>query len=48
MKGEEPLPKTDPVIKSIYDWVMSEYDGGRITVISEDELAAKYNTLSRI
>ncbi|MBO4695904.1 MAG: 2-isopropylmalate synthase [Lachnospiraceae bacterium] len=40
--GENPLPKTDPVIKTIYDWVTKEYDSGRITVISEEELSEQF------
>ena len=46
-RGEEALPKTDPVIKSIYDWVTSEYDAGRITVISEEELEQRYVRLTQ-
>ena len=45
-RGEEALTKTDPIVTGIYDWVSSEYDAGRITVISEDELAAKYNSMT--
>ena len=42
VRGEEPLAKNDPVITAIYDWVTSEYDAGRITVISEEELTERY------
>ena len=41
--GEEPLPKTSPVIRQIYDWVCSEYDNGRITVITDEELMSHYH-----
>ena len=46
-RGEQPLSKNDPVITKIYDWVTSEYDGGRITVISEEELTERYLGLTR-
>ena len=41
-RGEDPLPKNDPVICRIYDWVMAEYEAGRVTVISETELREQY------
>ncbi|MBO7632570.1 MAG: 2-isopropylmalate synthase, partial [Lachnospiraceae bacterium] len=47
VRGEKPLAKSDPVITKIYDWVTSEYDGGRITVISEEELTERYLCLTR-
>ena len=37
------LPKTSPVIRQIYDWVCSEYDNGRITVITDEELMSHYH-----
>ncbi len=46
MNGEEPLDKRHPIIKNIYDWVTAEYDAGRITMISDDELNAKYEEVS--
>ena len=46
-RGEQPLSKNDPVITAIYDWVTSEYDAGRITVISEEELTERYLGLTR-
>ncbi|MBQ6105477.1 MAG: 2-isopropylmalate synthase [Lachnospiraceae bacterium] len=47
MLGEEALPKTDPIIKNIYDWVTEQYDAGRITVISEEELVSQYDRFSQ-
>ena len=41
--GEAPLPKTAPVVQRIYEWVCAEYDGGRITVITDEELISKYH-----
>ena len=35
------LPKVDksnPGIQKIYEWVQSEYDGGRVTMISDEEM----------
>ena len=40
------LSKTDAVIQKIYEWVCSEYDAGRITMISDDELMSKYEEYS--
>ena len=39
-RGETELPKTDPLICRIHDWVTMQYDGGRITAITDEELAA--------
>jgi isopropylmalate/homocitrate/citramalate synthase len=44
--GESELPKSDPLIHKIYEWVMSEYDGGRVTMITDDELEHKYQELT--
>nr|MCR5654677.1 2-isopropylmalate synthase [Lachnospiraceae bacterium] len=40
--GESELPKTDPIVKYVYDWVSAEYEQGRITIISDEELEQKY------
>ena len=45
--GEEKLSKKDEIIGKLYDWVMSEYDNGRITVISEGEMATHYEELMK-
>ena len=47
MRGEPALPKTDPLIRSIFDWVTSEYENGRITVISEEEMADRYDRMTQ-
>ena len=44
--GMEELPKTDELIRKIYDWVTAEYDAGRITMISDAELKDKYTELT--
>ena len=41
--GLPALAKDAPVVRDIYDWVCKEYDSGRITIISDGELAAKYS-----
>ncbi|MCR5748101.1 MAG: 2-isopropylmalate synthase [Lachnospiraceae bacterium] len=41
--GEAELEKNDPIIQFIYGWVCSEYDAGRITMISDQELEQKYS-----
>jgi hypothetical protein len=46
--GESELPKSDPLIHKIYEWVMSEYDGGRVTMITDDELEHKYLELTAL
>ncbi len=40
--GEAPLDKTHPIVHRLYDWVTSEYDAGRITIISDGEMEQKY------
>ncbi len=46
-RGEAPLDKNDPIVQSVYTWVMSEYDAGRITIISDEELIRKYTDASK-
>ena len=41
--GKPELSKSDPIIKSIHKWVSEEYENGRITIISDEEMIAKYN-----
>ena len=41
--GMEALSKTDELIRKIHEWVSSEYEAGRITMISDRELIKKYN-----
>lgn len=41
--GEAPLSKNAPVVQRIYEWVSAEYDSGRVTVITDDELIGKYH-----
>lgn len=41
-RGGTPYDKNDQVIVDIYSWVTSQYDAGRITMISDDELVEQY------
>ena len=36
--GREPLTKTDPVVQRVHAFVSQQYEQGRITMISDDEL----------
>lgn len=38
LKGDKALDKTHPIVHKLKDWVDAEYDGGRVTVITDDEL----------
>ena len=43
--GKSALPKNDDLIVKIHDWVMSEYDAGRVTMITDAEMESKYNEI---
>ena len=32
------MSKSDAIVQNVYAWVMKEYDEGRITMISDEEL----------
>lgn len=36
--GKPPVAKTDPLVQKMYAWVQEQYDGGRITMISDEEM----------
>ena len=42
-KGLPKVTKADPIVAKVHEWVMSEYDGGRITMISDHELIEQVN-----
>ncbi len=42
--GKHPLAKDNPGVKSIYDWMMAEYDQGRTTAISDPEMQVQVRT----
>ena len=37
-KGMEKVDKNSPLVQSVYAWVQAQYDAGRVTMISDDEL----------
>lgn len=40
LKGENAILKTDPIVAHVKEWVDGEYAGGRVTVLTDDELLA--------
>ena len=38
LKGDSAVDKSHPVVAKVKDWVDSEYEDGRVTVITDDEL----------
>lgn len=42
------VSKNDPVVVKIYSWVCEQYDQGRITMISDEELEEQYKKCSHI
>ena len=46
--GLDELPKSAPLIQKIYEWVTEEYNNGRITMISDSELEAKYKEYAEV
>ena len=40
LSGDKTVDKRDPLVAKIKEWVDAQYDAGRITVISDDELEA--------
>ena len=46
--GLPAVSKNDPVVVKIYSWVCEQYDQGRITMISNEELEEQYKKCSRI
>jgi isopropylmalate/homocitrate/citramalate synthase len=47
--GSEPgvIEKNDPRVVALKKWVDAQYDSGRVTTISPDELAQVYQTLEQ-
>ena len=41
LKGDDELKKNDPLVVALKAWVDSEYEAGRVTMISRDEMAEK-------
>jgi len=38
LRGEAAVSKTDPVVEIVYNWVNEQYNEGRVTVITDEEL----------
>ena len=38
LKDDKAIDKSHPVVHKVKEWVDAEYEGGRITVITDDEL----------
>ena len=38
LTGEASVHKTDPVVEKVYNWVNEQYNEGRVTVITDEEL----------
>ena len=38
LSGEAAVSKNDPVVETVYNWVNEQYNEGRVTVITDDEL----------
>jgi citrate (Re)-synthase len=43
LKGKEAVDKSNPIVNYIKEWVDKEYEGGRVTVITDDELITLIN-----
>ena len=46
LKEEHALSKTSPIVTKIKEWVDSEYAGGRVTVMTDDELVREIGKVS--
>ncbi len=40
LKGDEALDKSNPLVAKVKEWVDNEYDSGRVTVITDEEMLA--------
>ncbi len=45
LKGDQLMDKTMPLVKDIKEWVDEEYAGGRVTVLTDEEIVACINRL---
>lgn len=44
--GKPEVDKNAPIVETIYEWVMKQYDEGRITMISDEELKEQVKLFS--
>jgi isopropylmalate/homocitrate/citramalate synthase len=47
LKGKEVVNKSNPVVIKVKDWVDKEYESGRVTVITDDELIKVIDEIKR-
>ena len=40
LKGDKAISKNSPIVAHVKDWVEKEYEGGRVTVLTDNELIA--------
>ncbi|MFU0826840.1 MAG: HMGL-related enzyme [Lachnoclostridium sp.] len=45
LKGNDMVDKTDPIVIKVKEWVDKEYESGRVTVITDEELVNVINKL---
>ena len=38
LKGDKAVQKNDPIVVNVKEWVDKEYETGRVTVITDEEL----------
>ena len=47
LKGDKQLDKNSSVVKEIKKWVDEEYAGGRVTVLTDDEILAELDKVCK-
>ncbi|MCM1084339.1 MAG: 2-isopropylmalate synthase [Clostridium sp.] len=45
-QGKPAVDKNTPIVQAVYEWVMKQYDEGRITMISDEELVEQVKLLT--
>lgn len=45
-QGKPAVDKNTPIVQAVYEWVMKQYDEGRITMISDEELKEQVELLA--
>jgi hypothetical protein len=48
LKGNDVVDKSNPVVIKVKDWVDKEYESGRVTVITDEELIAVINDVKAL
>ena len=47
-QGKPQVDKNATIVQAVYEWVMKQYDEGRITMISDEELKEQVKLLADI